>query len=233
MNYGETLAYWYFRFNGFFPLKNFVLHSSRQEERPIQPGGYIQGADCDLLAVRFPHVYEEVGGRPWNEEDVEGREGDWDIRFRDWGFSLETEIIGLIVEVKTGDLSSDRKLAEALKSFQAERMQSALQRMGMFEKKQVEDYWVKHLRRHAVFPLRGEETSYRIGKLFISAEQISEARFAQLEQEDVDHQVLNITVRELDTFIKERIRKYKDRKYRDRMMFPDDLLQYLFWKEKG
>ncbi len=26
MNYGETLAYWYLRLNGFFPLRNFVLH---------------------------------------------------------------------------------------------------------------------------------------------------------------------------------------------------------------
>ncbi len=33
MNYAETLAYWYLRLNGFFPLKNFVLHSSRLEER--------------------------------------------------------------------------------------------------------------------------------------------------------------------------------------------------------
>jgi hypothetical protein len=26
MNYGETLTYWYLRLNGFFLLRNFVLH---------------------------------------------------------------------------------------------------------------------------------------------------------------------------------------------------------------
>lgn len=26
MNYGETLAYWYLRLNGFFLLNNFVVH---------------------------------------------------------------------------------------------------------------------------------------------------------------------------------------------------------------
>ena len=140
MNYGETLAYWYLRLNGFFPLKNFVLRSSRREERPTQSESYIQGADCDLLAVRFPYVYEEVGGQPWNGENIKGREGDWDPRFRNWGFSLETEITGLIVEVKTGDLGNRSKLVDALKSFRGERVKAAIQRRGMFENKQVEDY---------------------------------------------------------------------------------------------
>lgn len=88
MNYAETLAYWYLRLNGFFPLKNFVLHSSRREERLGREGaeqneGYIPGADCDLIAVRFPHVYEEIGGQPRQEEAIEDNEGDWDKRFSD------------------------------------------------------------------------------------------------------------------------------------------------------
>ena len=116
------------RFNGFFPLKNFVLHSSRRGERLTQNESYIPGADCDLIAVRFPHVYEEVGGQPGREEESEGREGDWDPRFSNWGFSLKTEVIGLIVEVKTGDLSSAEKLTDALKAFRKERIKADIQR---------------------------------------------------------------------------------------------------------
>lgn len=215
MNYGETLAYWYLRLNGFFPLKNFVLHSSRQEERldrekANQKDGYIQGADCDLIAVRFPHVYEEVGGRRGHEENTEGRDGDWDKRFSDWGFSFETEVIGIIVEVKTGDLGSTRKLVEALNSFRRERIKAAVQRMGMFERKSVDDFWVKNLSLHEVFPVQEDRAPYRIGKLLISLEPVSKARLDQLEQEKVDNHVLNITLEEIDDFIKMRLWKYNN-----------------------
>ncbi len=83
MNYSETLAYWYLRLNGFIPLRNFVLHPLRGAENK-------QAADSDLLAVRFPHVYEETGGQP----------NDWDHRLKDWGFLPEQEVISLIIEVK-------------------------------------------------------------------------------------------------------------------------------------
>jgi len=76
MNYGETLAYWYLRLNGFFPLKNFVMHMP--EERT-------QHSDCDLLAVRFPLVSEDVGGGP----------DDWDAqRFAHWALSPPVPVRG-------------------------------------------------------------------------------------------------------------------------------------------
>ena len=83
MNYGETLAYWYLRLNGFFPLRDFVHH---------MPDDRNARADCDLLAIRFPHVTEDIGGAP----------GDWDAaRFEGWGLPL-AHPIALIVQVKTG-----------------------------------------------------------------------------------------------------------------------------------
>lgn len=42
MNYGEELAYWYLRFNGFFPISNFVVHRS---------SGIKRTSDVDVLAV--------------------------------------------------------------------------------------------------------------------------------------------------------------------------------------
>jgi len=81
MNYGEELAYWYFRLNGFFPLTNFVLHAGEE---------VLYTSDCDVLAIRHPHVYEEVGGQPL----------DWDSVLLE---RLDFErTIGIVCEVKTG-----------------------------------------------------------------------------------------------------------------------------------
>ena len=70
MDYGEDLAYWYLRLNGFFPLTNFVNH--RLKEKDIK-----YPSDCDVLAVRPPHVFEDIGGKQdrWdaNEIDVQCR----------------------------------------------------------------------------------------------------------------------------------------------------------------
>lgn len=78
MNYGETLVKWYLRLNGFFLIRNFVLHYV----------GTRRTSDWDLLAVRFPHVYETIGGT----------RDDWDNgRFEQWGFALSKHIIGLMI----------------------------------------------------------------------------------------------------------------------------------------
>jgi hypothetical protein len=83
MNYGEELAYWYLRFNGFFPLTNFVLHTNATYSDP---------SDCDILAIRHPFVYEDVGGQ----------EDDWDPKLRNFlDFNC---IVGVICEVKTSSV---------------------------------------------------------------------------------------------------------------------------------
>ena len=38
-NYGEELAYWYLRLNGFFLIENFVIHNQEHEN----------GSDVDML----------------------------------------------------------------------------------------------------------------------------------------------------------------------------------------
>ena len=55
MNFGESLAYWYFRLNGFIPMSNVVLHEYDEDRK--------HNADADMIAVRFPFVYEEIGGQ--------------------------------------------------------------------------------------------------------------------------------------------------------------------------
>lgn len=84
MNYSESLTYWYLRLNGFFPLSNLVLHRWNIGNHP--------SADTDLLAIRFPRVFEQIGGQ----------QDDWDQqRFIGWGLRLD-EPLALIVEVKSG-----------------------------------------------------------------------------------------------------------------------------------
>lgn len=81
VNYGEELAYWYLRLNGFFPISRYVIHRAEEGRDP---------SDCDVLGVRFPHVYEPVGGKP----------GDWDPWLeKNFGFNCH---VGVICEVKTG-----------------------------------------------------------------------------------------------------------------------------------
>src|SRR5947209_243595 len=82
MNYGEEIAYWYLRLNGFFPITNFVIHRSSR---------VTQTSDCDLLALRTPNVYEEIGGTP----------EDWDADLAKF-LDFDRKTIGVICEVKTG-----------------------------------------------------------------------------------------------------------------------------------
>lgn len=134
MNYGETLAYWYLRLNGFFPLTNFVLHKS---------DGMEYTSDCDILAVRPPLVYEEVGGRP----------DDWDKWLRE--HILTGRTLGVICEVKTGDY-------ELNKLFRPEYVRYAAKRLGMTK----EDEDITRIACGGAIEDIGD--SYRIIKLFVS-----------------------------------------------------------------
>ncbi|MBP3041738.1 hypothetical protein J9303_20050 [Bacillaceae bacterium Marseille-Q3522] len=95
-NYGEEIAYWYLRFNGFFVLDNYIYQNNRD-------------GDADLLAIRLPHVVEPIGGKldDWDEELFGNQKG--------------YDILGLLCEVKTGQdvrcirAFENRKVNTALK----------------------------------------------------------------------------------------------------------------------
>ncbi len=103
MNYGEGLAYWYLRLNGFFPLRNFVVH---------RHSGHRRRSDVDVLAVRPPQVYEEIGGQ----------QGDWDP------FLAATvplnRFLCVICDVKTGVFTGDDLFARP-------NLLAATQRLGL------------------------------------------------------------------------------------------------------
>jgi hypothetical protein len=126
MNYGEHLAYWYLRLNGFFPLTNFVIHKSAQVQHT---------SDCDVLAVRPPHVFEPIGGQ----------QDDWDPALR---AALNFDAtLAVMCEVKTGDY-------DPKKVFRTEQVRYSLGRLGVVPENEV-DRVCKQLSHSAVTECEG------------------------------------------------------------------------------
>jgi hypothetical protein len=178
-NYGEQLAYWYLRLNGFFPLLDFVMHRGAKMAHT---------SDCDVLAVRPPYVYEEVGGQL---ADLDGIiRANVDVN----------RTLGIICQVKTGKY----KKAEL---FPQEHVIYAVGRLGLC------------VNPPGVFPQFSGQAAFnpspniRIIKLLVAQESLTDQRF------------LCLTVGEVREFIRMRLVKYKDVKYRDRHFFPSDMLQ--------
>lgn len=116
MNYGEEIAFWYLRLNGFFPLVDFVVHGAKRPVNCDLDG--LKTGDCDLVAIRPPNVSERIGGLP----------EDWDTRFLETiGLPISGHTCGMIAEVKTGDISP-QELRES--SFHATRVKAGLDRLG-------------------------------------------------------------------------------------------------------
>ena len=221
-NYGETLAYWYLRLNGFIPISNYVLH------RPfgLQGRGPRRSGDADILAVRFPYSYELVGGQPGYTSD--NPPGDWDGKFRDlWQLELGAAIIGLIVQVKSGVVAR-RKVCEA---FAPERVEYGLKRLGILDIAQYQvvagqlcnervlcgNQYHAHGRNVAGHHAPNG-TSIYIGKLLISNEPLLSDSWFNLTLDDAFH------------YIVQHFKKYVVDKEPDRYYFPDDLIQFLAWR---
>ena len=201
-NFAEELTYWYFRLNGFFLLENYVLHN-------VGEGTQRGTADADLLAIRFPYVYEEVGGQS----------GDWDENkfSKEWGFDIEKDNLALIIEVKS---ERNVKRSDIEKSFSLERLKTALYRFGIFNKGEVNSIC------EDLFNKKYEKYETIIGEVFIG-------KAAVTEDKKEDHKWLNITLKEINDFVFKRIRSYSRDKYADRMYFPSVLIQYIAWKDKN
>lgn len=127
MNYAEEAAYWYLRLNGFFPITNFVIH--RGDGRDEHP------SDCDVIGVRPPFVYEEIGGR----------EDDWDP-FLTAQLTF-AEQIGIICEVKSGACNP------AL-LFRPRSLKYSVERLGLVEREEL-DRVANDMEDQSVLRLRG------------------------------------------------------------------------------
>lgn len=133
-NYGEELAYWYFRLNGIFPLNNFAIHRTEITKHP---------SDCDILALRPPYVYEEVGSQP----------DDWDDHLT---YILNFDkFLGVIVEVKKG-----RYAVKDL--FQVVHVRYSVGRLGLTQ--QIDNIMAQLTNS----PVAETETGHQIAKILIA-----------------------------------------------------------------
>ena len=154
MNYGEELSYWYLRLNGFFLIPRFVIHRSRT---------ITYSSDCDLLAVRPPHVYEEIGGNL----------DDWDS----WLFELLdfNRTIGVICEAKTGRY-------QASEIFKPENLKYSIGRLGFVPIDEINQI-AQEMKETAVWNIHDQ---YQICKLLIAERCVSSDRFACRNLEDIE-----------------------------------------------
>lgn len=204
MNYGERLASWYLRLNGFIPMPDFVLH------RLVAPGtpdnSAAHHADVDLLAVRFPYVHEEIGGQPddWDHEHL--RE-----------FLTDDRPSAVIVEVKTGDQAPWPDEG---------RLERSIRRLGLVPAPQAPQVAA------ALLPNRGPRTVAApqvvvdprgvIGTLLVCPK----TRVPKLRQRYTHV----ISLEHCDRFIRDRMSAYSHQKFAGRLFFPDELIQSLAWR---
>jgi len=156
MNYGETNAYWYLRLNGFFLIENFVVHRTAE---------IVHSSDIDILGIRLPYVFEEVGGQ------IE----DWDeALLNDLNPNLMT---GVICEVKTGAFKKEELFNKLYLSY-------CLDRFGFMPNLSKNTNQI-HKNKLSIFEHNG--IKFQILKLFITNIETDRQDFLQLRIKHLRH----------------------------------------------
>jgi len=120
-NFGEELAYWYLRLNGFFLIDNLALHRASL----VQPDlNNVRDADADIIGIRNPFTVEEIGMA--NAEDICPKL----CEFSDDRILTKTVVV--ISEVKSGDSEP----GEILLNREA-RLRYVVKRTGLFEEDRI------------------------------------------------------------------------------------------------
>lgn len=115
-NFGEELAYWYLRLNGFFLIDDFVLHNADLVSS--------QNADADVIGIRNPFTIERIG---MNDDD--------DICPELSGFepNIKTKTVVVISEVKTSPRRQNILLERE------DRLSYIVKRTGLFPPESIDD----------------------------------------------------------------------------------------------
>ena len=146
-------------------------------------------SDCDILAVRFPYVYEPIGGQP----------DDWDTTLQQslvFGLTL-----GVICEVKTGTYDLEDL-------FRPQYVEYSLGRLGFVPYSKVSKVAAR-LRRVAVLTEAGQ---WQIGKLLIANECNTTKGFIYRDLRSVR----GFLQRRIEKYPEE---KYRDRMFFDSVLF--------------
>jgi hypothetical protein len=193
-NQAEELAHWYLRLNGFFLVDNFVIHKESDAEAKEAK----HTSDADLLGVRFPKAEEKIGAKPLQCDD--------EVLFRLFN---RDKILGLIVEVKSGERPEDIKLFSS-----RYKMEYALRRIGLLNTEQMESL-ARNLKWRVSDEILGDQP-FQIGKLLIHN---WKGRTQKGEE------AFKIELGHVQKFILTRFRDNEVVKWADRVFFPSTLMQ--------
>lgn len=138
VNFGERLAYWYLRLNGFFQVETFVLHGT---------AGGPRSADADLLGIRLRHSVASIDGTP---VDCDSR-----LAAQLGGFDRH---LAVVVQVKTGPRSDPGA------AFDHGRLERCLRFIGLSDEDGCRDL----LTRLTVAPRADFGDAWRVGKLLVA-----------------------------------------------------------------
>jgi hypothetical protein len=138
-NYAEELGYWYFRFNGFFLLNNYVNHPDDRQDNYT--------SDSDLIGVKMPYSKEVIGLN--DDRDICRKL----FELLDYGNS-RGYIHGFICEVKAGE--SEFLLSNA-------NLPSQIRRLGFFNLEDQVQQVVESIVSTGVF----QDHMYRIVRIII------------------------------------------------------------------
>jgi len=139
---------------------DFVLHKSPNNEENHLPLTIPHSADIDIIAIRMPHVSEEIGGFP----------DDWDPKWEDWKIKLSEKMVGLIVEVKSG------KHGYNIPAFQKNRLTNSIKRIGCFEESIIEEF-IEEFLQNPIF----ERDKWVLGKLLITVKKYNPTKCIRLD----------------------------------------------------
>ena len=115
-NFGEELAYWYLRLNGFFLIDDFVLHSADLESS--------QSADADVIGIRNPFTVEMIGMH--EDEDI-------CLNLLRLEPAIKTKTVVVISEIKTSPQRQPILLERE------DRLKYIVKRTGLFESKVIDE----------------------------------------------------------------------------------------------
>jgi hypothetical protein len=110
----EHVASWYFRLNGFLSIPGFIVHPNVVRRNPM--------TEADLIAVRFPHSREVIGGRAMEDDD------------RLVKLATNRQVLFLLVEVKLDLCNINGPWSDP----QQGNMQRVVRRLGFAEESKIE-----------------------------------------------------------------------------------------------
>jgi hypothetical protein len=145
---------------------------------------------------------------PHSHELIERVELQRDSWFEQNKIDIANSCVGLIIEVKSGDCR-----CSDIKAFSPDRLRYSLRMLGFFNSENLE-IAIQELRENSIFIQQDKV----IVKLVIS-ENTMEGDWKNLQLECVD------------TFIRNRVRDFNQYKWANRILFPNQIMQYIIWQD--